>query len=112
MRLTQETVLLLWLAGMACVAAYLTSAGLLLSYLRKRHNHVWVGLGSPSFFVRNSPYTTFKFLKFFLLRRYKSLNDPAVENFFRVIWPTFVIGTLIILALMALAMTRDLNSLP
>jgi hypothetical protein len=101
MQLSNQTLLFVWLALAACIITYLAFVGFLFSYLRKQHNDVWVKLGSPSLFVRNTLYSNAKFFEFFLLRRYKSMRDPQIDGLFRVIWPAFASSTLIMLLLIA-----------
>ncbi len=64
--------------GTPLVAIYLLNLGRFFKNLRERCPNVWRSMGEPSLFVRNSPASNFRFLKFILQEEYKLIDDVEI----------------------------------
>jgi hypothetical protein len=68
--------------------------------LKQRHHFIWMGLGTPSVFSAKSIALECRVAQFILLRRYKSLDDPDVDEFGNIVFFCGLINIAILICLL------------
>lgn len=77
--------------------------------LAARHPEKYESMGKPSLIMNNSPSSNIAFMKFLFRGEWRALGDPGLSSLSRLMVVLFVAYSLLLLVMMALAVSGYTN---